>query len=94
MKASGIGTVLTLAYGTAEIVAYEGAWRTEVYRPFEVHPREPWTREVRERVMIAKHGDASPRHDKASDYLAACPCCWLNITHTAAKHAESTGGGK
>ncbi len=84
---SPIGKVHTYHYGTAEIVAFAGPWRIHVYRPFEVHPSEPWNREIRERVMARDVYDDTPMHDKITGYNADCSCCYLNITHTEACHA-------
>lgn len=92
-KPSPIGIKLDLTYGTAEIVGFNGPWRIEVYRPHQVHPLEPWNAEVRERVMAADHADATTRHDKSTSggYDSRCSCCYLNISHTVAKHAASVG---
>jgi hypothetical protein len=59
-QSSPIGTVLTYAYGTATIAAFEGARRIDTYRPFEVSPREPWNAAIRESSMCLDHNDASP----------------------------------
>jgi hypothetical protein len=89
---SPIGTVLTLNYGTAEIVGYASPWRIEVYRPTEVHPSEPWNAEVRERIMALDSLDATTRHSTyPTGYDSRCSCCYLNISHTAAKHAAAIG---
>lgn len=86
-----IGTVLELTYGKAEIVGFNGPWRIEAYRPNEVHHLEPWNAEVRERVMVRDHDDATTRHDKSADYDSRCSCCYLNISHSVAKHTASIG---
>lgn len=82
------GTILELKYGTAEIVDFAAPWRIEVYRPHVVHPREPWNAAVRERIMAIDPFDASTRHDKFAAYDSRCSCCYLNISHTVALHAE------
>jgi hypothetical protein len=90
-KQLATGTTLTLKYGTAEIVGFASPWRAEIYRPFEVHPSEPWNREIRERVMAVDAYDASTRHDKLNSYDSRCSCCYLNISHTTAKHDAAIG---
>jgi len=85
-KSAAKGTMLTLVYGTAEIIGYEAPWRIEIYRPFKVHPAEPWNREVRERIMAVDASDASTRHDKMNSYSSECSCCYLNISHTVDLH--------
>lgn len=96
-QSSPIGTVLTYAYGTATIAAFEGARRIDTYRPFEVSPREPWNAAIRESSMCLDHNDASPvaqtyayqcgsREPFARAYNARCSCCYLNISHTTALH--------
>ena len=88
-KVSPIGKVHTYQYGTATIISFAGPWRYHDYRPFEVHPKEPWNAVVRERVMACDVYDDTPMHDKQSSYDADCSCCYLNITHTQAKHVAS-----
>lgn len=87
-----IGTVHRYTYGTSEVVGYDAPWRREIYRPFEVHPKEPWNAAVNERSMATGPDDATPRHDKVRDYDAHCSCCYLNITHTQALHGQRTKG--
>jgi len=86
--------VLTMKYGTTEIIGFEAPWRTEIYRPFEVHPREPWNREIRERTMALGPRDVSPGHNRSDDYNSKCPCCYLNISHTSDLHADRVGRTK
>ena len=91
---TAIGTILTLNYGTAEIVGWSAPRRVEVYRPFEVHPSEPWNAEVRETVFATGPSDASTRHDKSRAYDSRCSCCYLNFTHTADHHTASVEAHK
>ena len=104
-RTAAIGVVLTYAYGTAEIIGFDGPRRVEIYRPFVVHPREPWTAEVTERPMCLDHRDASPTvstyahqlgetgpHVRAYD--SRCSCCYLHINHTTALHDARIGATK
>lgn len=99
---SPIGTILTTKYGTREIVGFDGGRRVDIFRPTEVHPKEPWNAEVRERPMCLNSRDASPvvstyahQLGEVGDYVRAydarCSCCYLNISHTTAKHDAAIG---
>lgn len=86
-RATAIGTVHQYQYGTSEVVGFDAPWRREVYRPFQVHPKEPWNAAVRERCMATGPSDATPRY--RGRYHSDCSCCYLNITHSEAQHARS-----
>lgn len=93
---SAIGTVHTYEYGTSEVVRFEGERRIEVYRPFVVHPKEPWNAAVTERVFSTGPSDASVRfhtypYNPAMKYDSRCSCCYLGFTHTADLHARNIG---
>lgn len=96
-RTSPIGVTIARKYGTAEIIGFAGARRIEIYRPSEVHPSEPWNREITENPMCLDHYDATPsvstygyqcgdRDAGARAYDSRCSCCYLNINHTAALH--------
>ena len=77
-----VGTVIKARYGTIEVLAFEGAWRREVYTADD-------GKRYRESTMVANHRDVTPRHNKMDHYDSRCSCCYLNITHSEAKHAAS-----
>jgi hypothetical protein len=89
---AAIGIRIRHQYGEVEIVGFDGVWRREIYRPFEVHPSEPWNREIHESAMALNHSDTTPHHSKyPTGYNSKCSCCYLNITHTEALHARKVG---
>jgi hypothetical protein len=88
---SVIGTIVPAYHGTIEILGFRGPWRIERYRTdgsWTLEGRRPY---VDEKSMCASHDDTTPRHPIYGGYDADCSCCWLNITHTEAKHRRCVG---
>lgn len=87
-------TLIHGKFGTWEVVGYDGGRRREIYRPHEVHPKEPWNKEIHESAMCLNHEDVTPHHAVyPSGYNAECSCCWLNIPHTEALHQAKVAKG-
>jgi len=98
--------LLTAKYGTREVMLFQGCEgtvrRLDLYRPFDVSPREPWNAEIEEYTMCldaqdfthvvstyaAQIGDKGPW---VRNYDSKCSCCYLNISHTVAKHDAALG---
>ena len=45
-----------------------------------------------DRFFAAGNDDFSPLHDRSDGYDPNCSCCWLNISHTQALHAQRVAG--
>lgn len=73
-----------MIYGTLHVGAFRAPWRDDVYHPDR--PEKWQANGIVEPAMCSGSGDTSPRHDKSANYDPRCSCCWLNITHTQAKH--------
>ncbi len=104
-KPSPIGTVLAGRYGTSEIVGYRGPFRFHTYRPHDVHPSEPWNKEIRERAFCFDHSDVTPvvstygaqvgdTDPDVRQYDGRCSSCYLNHSHTTALHDANVAAGE
>lgn len=93
-----VGQKFVSEFGTVEILGFRrgdlGAhYRLESWTPAGPDGGTP----AGERTRCTGPTDASPRHRTATGYDGRCPCCYLNICHTADLHAANlapAGGPK